>query len=61
MTLKIFSTEKELHDFPTTLNVFNIEKGLHQILMTLKVFQSSYYVECWWTAASEDRLSHIYD
>ena len=47
MTLKIFSTEKELHDFPTTLNVFNIEKGLHQILMTLKVFQSSYYVECW--------------
>ena len=47
MTLNIFCTEKELHDFPTTLNVFNIEKGLHQILMTLKVFQSSYYVECW--------------
>ena len=30
--------------------------------MNLKVFQNSYSVECWWTAASEGRLSyHIYD
>ena len=77
MTLKVFNNEKGLHDFLTTLHVFNIEKGfhhfletlkgfnfekwLHHILMTLEVSQNSYSVECWWTAASDVRLSyHVY-
>ena len=76
--LKVFNTEKGLHHFLRTLKVFNIEKGLHHyletlqgfnfekwlrhILITCKVYQNSYSVECWWTAASEGRLSyHIYD
>ena len=59
--LKVFNIEKRLHHFLETLKGFNFEKWLHHILMTLKVFQNSYSVECWWTAASEGRLSyHIY-
>ena len=57
-TLKVFNIEKELHHFLETLKGFNFEKWLHHILMTLKVFQNSYSVECWWTAASEGRLSY---
>ena len=60
-TLKVFNIEKWIHHFLETLKGFNFEKWLHHILMTLKLFQKSYYVECWWTAASEGRLSyHIY-
>ena len=60
--LKVFNTEKGLHHSLETLKSFNFEKWLHQILMTLKYFQNSYSAECWWTAASEGRLSyHIYD
>ena len=76
--LKVFNTKKGLHPFLRTLKVSNIEKGLHHflealkgfnfekwlrhILITRKVYQNSYSVECWWTAASEGRLSYrIYD
>ena len=76
--LKVFNTEKGLHHFLSTLKVSNIEKGHHHfletlkgfnfekklrhILITRKVYQNSYSVECWWTAASEGRLSyHVYD
>ena len=38
MTLKVFNTEKGLHDFLTSLKVFNIETGLHHSLETLKGF-----------------------
>ena len=62
-TLKVFNIEKELHHFLETLKGFNFEKWLRQILITRKVYQNSYYtVLCWWTAASQGRLSyHIYD
>ena len=61
-TLKVFNIEKELHHFLETLKGFNFEKWLRHILITRKVYQNSYSVECWWTAASEGRLSyHIYD
>ena len=61
-TLKVFNIEKELHHFLETLKGFNFEKWLHHILITRKVYQNSYSVLCWWTAASEGRLSyHIYD
>ena len=72
--LKVFNTEKGLHHFFRTLKVFNIEKGLHHffdvlkgvnfeewlcyIVITRRVYQNSYSVKCWWTAASEDRLSY---
>ena len=61
-TLKVFNIEKELHHFLETLKGFNFEKWLRHILITRKVYQNSYSVLCWWTAASESRLSyHIYD
>ena len=60
--LKVFNTEKGLHHFLQTLKGFNFEKRLFHILITRKVYQNSYFAECWWTAASEGRLSyHIYD
>ena len=72
--LKVFNTKKGLHHLLRTLKVFNIEKGLHHfleslkgfdfekyILITRKVYQNRYSVLCWWTAASEGRLSYIYD
>ena len=62
-TLKVFNIEKELHHFLETLKGFNFEKWLRQILITRKVYQNSYCtVLCWWTAASQGRVSyHIYD
>ena len=61
-TLKVSNIEKGLHHFLETLKGFNFEKWLRHILITRKVYQNSYFVECWWTAASEGRLScHIYD
>ena len=61
-TLKVFNIEKELHHFLETLKGFNFEKWVRHILITRKVYQNSCSVECWWTAASEVRLSyHIYD
>ena len=62
-TLKVFNIEKELHLFIEALKGFNFEKWLRQILITRKVYQNSYCtVLCWWTAASQGRLSyHIYD
>ena len=62
-TLHIFKTEKELHHFLETLKGFNFEKWFRQILVTRKICQNSYCtVLCWWTAASQGRLSyHIYD
>ena len=61
-TLKVSNIEKGLHHFLETLKGFNFEKWLRHILITRKVYQNSYSVECWWTAASEGRLSYdIYD
>ena len=61
-TLKVLNIEKELHHFLETLKGFNFEKWLRQILITRKVYQNSYCtVLCWWTAASQGRLYHIYD
>ena len=59
---KVFNIGKGLYHFPETLKGFIFEKWLRHILITCKVYQNSYSVECWWTAASEGRLSyHIYD
>ena len=61
-TLKVSSMEKGQHDFFETLQGFNFKKWLRHVLITCKVYQNSYSVECWWTAASEGRLSYqIYD
>ena len=61
-TLKVSNIEKGLYHFLETLKGFNFEKWLRHIFITRKVYQNSYSVECWWTAASEGRLSyHIYD
>ena len=61
-TLKVFNIEKGFHHLLEALiKGLNFEKWLHHILTTLKVFQNNYSVECWWTAASECRLSyHIF-
>ena len=55
--------KKKLHHFLETLKGFNFEKWLRQILITRKLYQNSYCtVLCWWTAASQGRLSyHVYD
>ena len=61
-TLKVPNIEKGIYHFLETLKSFNFEKWLRHILVTQKVYQNSYSVKCWWTAASEGRLSyHIYD
>ena len=61
--LRVFNIEKQIHHFLETLKGFNFEKWLRQTLVTRKVYQYSYCtVLCWWTAASQGRLSyHIYD
>ena len=62
-TIKVFNIEKKLHHFLETLKGFNFEIWLCQILITRKSYQNSYCtVVCWWTAASQGRLSyHIND
>ena len=57
-TLKVSNIEKGLHHFLETLKGFNFEKWLRHVLITRKVYQNSCSVECWWTAASEGRLSY---
>ena len=67
MTLKVFNIEKGLH--PTSLRFLKYVKVLVlkndyiTFLMLLKFFKVVILCrECWWSAASEGRLSyHIYD
>ena len=77
MTLKVVNYEKACVTFLRLLKILVLKKDSITSLRLLKVlilkndsvtflwllkfFQNSYSVECWWTTASEGRLSyHIY-